>query len=456
MVATEPSPPDRKALIEIEAAAADLVAKQLANEKARQELVTTRATALTDALTASIPDLAATGAPAVGFSQGATMRQGEATALALADAAAQVARSVAAAVEPPGEGGRTRIHVTSDPNLLTAVVRHRQLVAEGTLLRSALEAAAGGAADVLTPPPAPGPVDLEPLGDGGGGVGPDLDLGPVLGALTGGLPGALVAGPLLGEAATQVASLLEVEVDVRGERADLPARSVHAAVIAALLRAEVPLEVVHETLGTPLAESVLLGLVTDLVRLDQELVRPALELAAAAADQGDPAADLVAARKTRDAAAEGSAARAEAEEALRDAGARADRLGALTAARTAVTAAVTKAAAYVERVSRAPEGGGASPLAAAVTVEPIAGGTTLVLVVGGASAESSQVMVTRRLAAPRLQTATTVEVDWFLVRGPVTVAAGRAGGSASFHGRIGRNGAQWQRVPALGAVPVQA
>lgn len=356
MVATEPSPPDRKALIEIEAAAADLVAKQLANEKARQELVTARATALTDALTASVPDLAATGAPVVGFSQGATMRQGEATALALADAAAQVARSVATAVEAPGEGGRTRIHVTSDPNLLTAVVRHRQLVAEGTLLRSALEAAAGGAADVLTPAPVvTGPVDLEPLGDGGRAVGADLDLGPALGALAGALPGALVAGPLLGEAATQVASLLEVEVDVRGERADIPARSVHAAVIAALLRAEVPLEVVHETLGTPPAESVLLGLVTDLVRLDQELVRPALELDAGIADQGDPAADLAAARKARDAAAEGSAARTEAEEALRDAAARADRLAALTAARTAVTAAVTKAAAYVERVSRAPE-----------------------------------------------------------------------------------------------------
>lgn len=465
MAPTDAPPPDRKALIEIEAAAADLLAKQLANEKARQELATTRTTALKDALTASVPDLAGTAAPVVGFSQGATMRQGEATGLALADAAAQIARSVAAAVEPPAEGGRTRIHVTSDPNLLTALVRHRQLVAEATLLRSALEAAAGGAAAVLAPE-VEGIHEKELLDATGEprwaeGFDLDQDLGSVLGGLTGAAltpslgPAALVAGPLLGEAATQVVSLLETQVDVRGERADIPARSVHAAVIAALLRAEVQLEVVHETIGTPPAESALIGLVTDLVRLDQELGRPALELDAAIADQGDPAADLAAARKSRDAAAEGSAARARAEADLRDAATRAARLATLTGARTAVWAAVTAAAAYVERVSRTPDVGGASPLAAAVAVEPLADGATLVLVVGGASAESSQVMVTRRLAAPRLQTATTVEVDWFLVRGPVTVAAGRAGGSASFHGRIGRQGAVWQRVPGLGSVPVQ-
>ena len=465
MAPTDAPPPDRKALIEIEAAAADLLAKQLANEKARQELATTRTTALKDALTASVPDLAATASPAVGFTQGATMRQGEATALALADAAGQVARAVATAVGSPAEGEAVRVHVTSDPNLLAAVVRYRQLVAEATLLRSALEAAAGGAQDALAPPETLVELDREFLDAGsswsGEGIDLEVDLGAPIGGITGAAllpalgPTALVAGPLLGEAAAQAAALLEYEVDVRGERADVPARSVHAAVIAALLRSEVRLEVVHESIGTPSADSALLGLVTDLVRLDQELVRPALDLDAAVGALGDPAADLTAARKARDAAAEGSPERTEAEGRIRDATERAARVVILTGARTAVQAAVTKAAAFVERVARTPDGGGASPLAAAVTVEPLAGGSTLVLVVGGASAESSQVMVTRRLAAPRLQTATTAEVDWFLVRGPVMVAAGRAGGSVSFHGRIDRKGATWLRVPALASAPAQ-
>lgn len=449
--------PDPKEQIALDAAAADLEAKRLANDKARQELVAARAKATSDALGAAVPDLAARERPAVGFSQGATLRQGEATALALADAAAQVARAVAAAT-PAG----ARVHVTADPHLLDAVVRHRRLVAEATLLSSAAEKAAREAKAALArSAPEPGsrkpglqtvPLEARARGASGlVGVAGAAALLPVLG------PAALLAAPVLGEVATQVAALTEIEVDARGERADLPARSVHAAVMAALLRGEAPVEITHETHRVPSGDSALLGLVTDLVRWDRDLVGPALELDAAVAALGDPAADLAAARKARDAAAPDSPERERAEQAEQAATERAGRLAALTSARTAVRAAATTAAAFVQQVVTV-AGGGPSPLGAATGIEAVLGDgedAPYVLLVGGASAESSQLLVTRRLFASWVQTATAVDLDHVLVRGDRVVAAGRAHGAASFHGRIRGKGVVWQRVVPLAETPRQ-
>ena len=79
----------------------------------------------------------------------------------------------------------------------------------------------------------------------------------------------------------------------------------------------------------------------------------------------------------------------------------------------------------------------------------------LVLAVTGASAESSQFVVTRRIFAPRLQTSVAVGFDYFLVQGDHLVAAGRATGDAAYYGHLKRGGAEWTRSTPLAEVKPQ-
>ncbi|WP_076264142.1 hypothetical protein [Intrasporangium flavum] len=106
-----------------------------------------------------------------------------------------------------------------------------------------------------------------------------------------------------------------------------------------------------------------------------------------------------------------------------------------------------KARAFAERVTAPPTGAQDSPLAVALSVEPLTApdDTPLVLVVGAGTAETYQMVVKRRLFAPRVQSSTSVEVDFFLVKGDVVLAAGHHRAGSSVHARIGGGGSTWNK-----------
>lgn len=424
---------------------------RLSNAKADEENRAARVTNYRDQLSKAVPDFSSLAKNTVTFSDGRALRQGEATALALGTAAADVAAGLATALTDKSIPADVPLFVTSDPNISTRLIGYQRIMDEGTVLEQELARTSTELAEAAKLP------------DGGprpfGALGPDL---------------ALAAAGALGTAITEVASLFEQDVAVRTAEFDVPAVTVHAAVISALLETEDMREVRHETLRAPvIADSPLLAVVRRIIEGDlaaAELTKTVDDLVTAL---GDPAADLkkakadLAAEKDQD-SAKARSAQERIEQAEKDS----DRLAGITPALAAVKAVVERMNAFTTRITGAPTGGGQTPLEAALSIEfAVRPASTAVgdpptpdeqqraaaaelavpfiLVITGAKAESSQFVVTRRISAPRLQTAVAVGFDYFLVRGDRVHAAGRGIGNGAYHALIDKTGADWTSVGAL-------
>jgi hypothetical protein len=404
----------------LEADRADLEGKRIANDKARWDAEVARVDKSIERLTGAIPDLASLQKSTVTFTGDAGLRQAEAVGAAMQTAAIAVATKVVAALgaaAPEAEVGTAqtdtatgtpsaapaaRVHVTSNTRLMADIAEYRRLDAEIAVLESGLTNAMADAEALLA------------------------ESAEHLRFATAAPPAGIIAATVAGQAITQLASLLEVDVAATTFTTEVGALSAHAAVLAEILRQAPGTEVVHESLSTPAATSPLLGRLRNLVTL---------ELRAA----------VVLARLDRALAALGPAKKDE--EPTTTA-----RRQALADSRTALAAISTKARDLLTRITTAPPGEPGS-LGTVLAVEALAtataGAEPWVLVLGAAPAEASQIVVTRRLLAPRLQTSASVTVDWFLVRGQFVRAAGRECASVAHHARIQRDGAVWSAQTAL-------
>ncbi len=94
--------------------------------------------------------------------------------------------------------------------------------------------------------------------------------------------------------------------------------------------------------------------------------------------------------------------------------------------RTRLGAIQAKVKAFATRVTTVAAPTGECPLTADYSIEPLTSGATnpWVLVVGPATTETYQMVVSRRMLAARLHVSARVEVDYFLVRGDLVRAAG--------------------------------
>lgn len=413
----------------IEVADADLDAKRIANDKARAEAESARVDKLISQLSGAVPELSKLQKNTVSFSEGKVLRQAEANALALSGVTAGIAREVMDAL-----AGRPKatLFITAEARLVAAIAAYRQLLDEAELLQSRLKEARETAEGLLQPA---GRDDITKFVDGGASA-------------------ALVVAAVAGKAITEVASLFEIDVAVTSSAAELPAAAVHASVIHDLLRLakerNLSLTIQHEWARIPDPDSPLRRAVKALVAEDHAAAATSLELQAHIEALGDPAGDRAKALKAADAAKsedERQAANLKAEEAAQ----RLTKLNTLTTAKTALQAAVAKAKAFADRVSTAPAETGVSPLASAYSVEPLAAkdADRYVLLLGGATAEANQVVVTRRLLAPRLHVSTSVEAHYLLLGDDGVIAGGRSSASAAYAAKITRSGADWVKIERL-------
>lgn len=370
----------------LDAARADLNAKQLANAEKVASLVK-----------AGVPDVASLQRNGVTFAQGRVLRQAEATSLALTEAAEQAAAGVVAAMKARA----TTIHLTSDPHLLQNCVAHRLLTAELEVVTTKLRTATQQAKEGLPQSEFATAESLDPL------------------------TGMAVAAGVTGAALNQVLSLFEVETSALQDQSSIPAQSVHAAVAATLLQAG--LTVRHLTLrvvdpdGTPLLIKVR-ELMT--VQADAAAAVAALQAAEADAKAVDPKDPALIAK--------------------------------LAGFRTDLEALSVLAKAFLTRITTQTADAD-SPLTSAMAVAPLlADPKPFVLVITGADAEASQLVVARRLLAPRVATSVGVSFDYFLVQGEDLKAAGRAHGAHAFHGKVTGNPTQWSTLDALPSTPTPA
>ncbi|WP_323095394.1 hypothetical protein [Intrasporangium sp. YIM S08009] len=398
----------------LDVAAADLETKRLANDKARWEAQAARTDKLIEQISGAVPDLGSLSKSSVTFAEGKALRQGELIGLGLDKAAADLAEAVAKALKASASTGA--LFIVSDPRIVTSLATYWQIKNEADTLVSALTTAKSDAATLVEP-------RTRALGDA-----------------------VVVAAAVAGKAITEVASLFELEVDVTTGSTDIAATSVQAAVIREL-RIQIPTLVVkHQWARVIASSSAILTAVKGLVDLDVQAFPVDAALDGAIKALGDPASDLAAAQKDaadeKKSEAERHAARDRADSAKHDL----TRLNLLQAARTRLTAVVQKARAFAERITTTAAGTQDSPLAVALSVEPLTTGTDpLVLVVGAGKAETYQMIVKRRLFAPRIQTSTSVEVDFFLVKGDQVLTAGHHQASSSIHGLIAAEGSRWTK-----------
>ncbi len=418
-----------------EIAAADLETKRISNEKARSDAEAVRVDKLIERVSGAVPDLSSLSKSTVSFGEGRALRQGEAISLALRRVVCDVAADVVNAVGNPPENEPAVLFVVSDPRLVAALAGYWQIKHEAHQLTLELDAAKQAAEEALKPPTLAGGKVWQLAG-------PD--------------DAALVVAAVAGKVITQVASLFELDVAVTTSASDIPALSVQAGVVHELLsrtRAEKKLavEIHHQWARVLTASSGLLAAVNGLVDLDIEVAQTDARLTAHIVALGDPAVDL--AEATKDAVDPKTSPDAKAAATQRKTQAQADlaRLQVLEESQTDLTAVVQKLRAFSERITKVSAAGEDSPLTAALSVEPLSSGTgnLYVLVVGGAKAETYQVVVKRRILAPRLQVSTAIEVDYLLVRGEQLVAAGHATASAAYRGKISASGATWKKSPAL-------
>ncbi len=418
------------AKIASDAAAADLVSKQLANDKSRADLVSARTDKLIEQLTGAVPDLGAITKNGVTFGDGRALRQSEAIGLAVAKIAQQLSSDVAGALQNQGDDQETTLFVTAETSLVAAVAAYWQLVDEATLLTTMLGSAQADAAAALTPATEDN-IDIASAGL----VGADV---------------AMVGAAVAGKVITEVASLFEVDTSVTSNVSDIADLSVQAAVLHHLLKQR-HLDVRHHWTRVPQAASPLRAAVSGLIAGDiQAAVTDAL-LAAAICALGDPSAARDKALK--DAANEklSAEARARAKNDATSATAQIATLARLQTCRTRLEATVGKVKAFADRVSAPAPDKGPSALMAAYAIEPVsqAGDNPWVLVIGPAKAETYQMMVSRRLFSPRLHISTGVEVDYVLLHGARVRRAGHATASAAYSAKLKGNKPDWSRPDAL-------
>ncbi len=413
----------------VDVAAADLEAKRIANDKARSDADSARIDKLISQLSGAVPELSKLQKNTVSFSEGKVLRQAEANALALTGVAATIAREV---VDALADKPKTTLFVTSEPRLVAAIAAYRQLMDEAGLLKTRLTEARQAAETVLQPG----------------------DARPITKFADAGTGAALVVAAVAGKAITEVASLFEIDVAVASSTAELPAAAVHASVMRELLRLakerRLTLVIQHEWARIPDPESPLRQAVKTLTSEDRAAAATILQLQAQLDALGDPEGDLAKALKAAEAATSDDE-RGVAQEKAKEAVERVTRLNTLTTAKSALQAAAAKAKAFADRVSAVSPETGSSPLTTAYSIEPLATKSQhrRVLLLGGATAEANQVVVTRRLLAPRVHVSTSVEAHYLLLDDDGVVAAGRSSASAAYAARITRWGAGWSRIQGL-------
>ena len=419
----------------LDTAAADLETKKIANEKARDEAEAARIDKLITQLSGAVPDLSKLQKNTVTFSEGKVLRQSEANAIALSKSASQIADEIVKALATKSD---QTVFVTSEPRMVAAIASYRQISDEAELLTARLGKAMDDAQKVLDLP-VPGRA-----------IADELDVKTIV-------PGSeLALAAVAGKALTELASLFEIDVAVSSSTADIPAATVHAAVIQELLKAsstrKPPLVIQHEWARLPDPESSLLKAVKTLVDKDHAVAAKDLALQSQIAALGDPESDRAAALKIANDKTKTDDERRDARVAADAATKRQERLDALKLAKTNLEAAAGKAKAFADRVSTVSADTGASPLTSAYSVEPLATAKSdrCILLLGGARAEANQVVVTRRILAPRLHVSTSLEVQYLLFDDTQILAAGRSTGSAAYAAKITHTSADWVRIKALG------
>lgn len=408
----------------LEVAGVDLETKRLANQKASQENEAARIDKLISQVTGVLPDIASVGKSTVTFAEGSALRQGEAALLATKAVAGAIAAHIRAVFESSAPGAGP-IYLSSNTSILTAVAGYRQISAEAEVLMTTLNSARSDANKILEQIPAPPYRRFV-----------EKEAGFALAAFA-------------GAAVQQVASLFELEVAVTTNTSDIAALSMHAAVAGKISEGGFSRELRHESARVPPGDSILLTTIKELVSVDIDLADLALKLDQWIEALGEPVTELAALQEALKAAKSDEERDAE----IAEAGERIEKLKQAKDARTRLTAVVEKAAAFAARIVKVSDTKGVSPLEQALAVEAMAsstnGDTPLILIIPAAVAETSQLVIKRRIFAPRFQTSTSVQVMYFLVQGENIYASGLASKSISFRGKITRFAAKWSKAKPL-------
>lgn len=413
-------------------AAADLDTKKIANDKARAEADAARLDKLIQQVTGAVPDISSLSKNTVTFGDGRALRQSEAISLAVKKVATAVAAGVAKALPALEGSGRHRVFVTAETQLVAAVAGYWQLSDEATRLTTALADTHDTALTALeaanaAEPPERG-FDTRSLGAGEVG-----------------LAGAALAGKVV----TEVASLFETEIAATTNTGDVASLSVQAAVLHELLGSTIAIH--HQWVRVPDATSPLRAAVGTLITKDIEAAQTDALLLQAIAALGDPAAALAKATKEAENDKLPEPERRDAEVRAEKARQQVALLADLQEHRTRLGAVLLKVRAFTERVTTVSATTGDSPLTAAYAIEPLTsdGADSWVLVLGPAKTETYQMVISRRILAPRLHVSTGVEVDYVLVKGAEVHAAGHETASAAYWGKVKASGAEWKTTPAL-------
>lgn len=436
----------------LDAADADLDAKRIANDKARADNEVARVDKLIEQLTGAVPDLSSLSKSTVTFGEGKTLRQAESNARALSSIAAGIASQVREGLNPRkktsdsggkqeeetegSEGPAVTIFVTSETQLVASITSYWQLLEEAQVTINRLTEATSRANQLLGPEPRRIAYAIAP------------------GAAT-------VAAAVAGKAITQVASLFELDVAVTTSDGDIPATAVHAAVIRELLRkpaAGTPgvgttVRIQHQWARVPQESSALRAKVTSLIGADIDAAKATARIDQRVDGYDDVAKRLAAAHKAADDEAKASDLREQAKTDAEDAAKELRLLARLEEAQGSLAGAVAKAKAFADRITAVSDKTGTSPLMAAYAVEPLGASPNdwFVLVLDAAKVESYQMVVKRRVFAPRVQISTSVTVEFFLLNKDGVVAAGRPTASAAFVAKIARKGAaKWKSLDTFG------
>lgn len=383
-----------KKLAEAEQARANADKTRAETEKQRAELEAARIDKRIAQATGAVPDLSSLRPSTVTFAEGKALRQGEAISGALEKLAKAIAKDVTTRAQS-ATPAVTRIFVTSDAKVVSLLALYRQLKSEAELFTRELTSARVKADAVM----------VRRAGfDAGAG---------------------LVCAAVAGKAVTELASLFELTVAGTTSATDVPAASVQAAVIGELLAVSPELQIRHQWTQPPATDSQLLAVLERLTILDVQAAEADARLDGMIKSLGEAAGQK-------------------------------EELGNLHDARNALLAVMTKARTFAERVTKVAEATGDSLLAVALSVEQLCepDNASAVLVVGGARAETNQLLITRRIFSPRLQVSTTVEVDYALLADGRILASGHVGDSVSYFAKITPRGAQWTEVKPLKGSPI--
>ncbi|MFV0434492.1 MAG: hypothetical protein ACK5LO_10980 [Leucobacter sp.] len=419
---------------------------------------------LLDRIAKAMPDTKSFEKNSVTVTEDRILRRGEFVAEAVTDVANQIASDVwriVSGAEPRVETSdappKPQVFVTSDHRIVANLVLHRQMRAELQQLAAQLEQAVDAGKRLTAPAEQPTEFDVLEAEQLEAFLAHAREITVRLRAVPGSAPLALspltaaaAVAPLIGDAVTAAASLLQYDTAVAADTADIPALTLQSAVIRGLTWNGI--EVIHEwarvapCVAAPQGEPSLLTDLEKLTTLDIAAAGELGVLASTISALGDPEAERTEAAKeiaqTKADSYEREAAiqrRAKAESNI-------ERLEQLRTAQARITALVARAQAFVERITNTGDGASASPLALAHSIEPlVARGSELrVLVVGGANTQAEQILLTRRIFAPRAQVSVAAEATYLLLHDERVLTAGNAHASRSYFGRITWEGAIWK------------